>query len=385
VDVSEELLDYCRSVEQEQAVKQVIEHGGIRPAAEAEGRNRNSLQRIIKRVKEQAALKGVAPETDLNNPTAPGFNISKVSSFYNRFGRLAGRWVQQKPEDITNEQIIEGLLAGCSKPIHHVAPTPVPQNTLDDLLSTYILTDFHMGMLTLEGEVGAQWDMETAVQVLYSWLARTIAVPPRAKTAVLAQLGDFLDFDSWDSVTPASGHVLDVATRFPELAEAAAEAIIRVIKRLLEHHEIVHVLMMEGNHDPASSVWLKVLLKRVFADEPRVIVDMEMLPFACLTHGDISLFFHHGHKLKPEQAAEKIAAVFRDKMFGTKRSYLHMGHLHNHKILTTPLMKVEQHNTLSPSNAYAARLALVDDRTAMSITYDKSREINRSTVPALAA
>lgn len=383
MEVTEGLLDYCRSPEQEQAVKQVIEHGGIRPAAEAVGRNRSALQKIIRRVQEYAAQHGYAPDHDMTHPVAPGMKIGKVATYYNRFGHKTGQWVQQRPEDITNQAVIDGILAGCTKPIHHVAPTPRPRNTLDDLLSTYLLTDFHMGMLAVEREVGATWDMETAVQVLFDWLERTISVTPRSKTAVLAQLGDFLDFDSWDSVTPASGHVLDVATRFPMLAEAATEAIIRIILRLLEHHETVHVLMMEGNHDPSSSVWLKVMLKRVFADEPRVIVDQEMRPFACLTHGRISLFYHHGHKLKPEEAAERIAAVYRDKMFGTERSYLHMGHRHNHKVLTTPLMKVEQHPTLAPSNAYAARLGLIDDRTAVSITYDKSREINRSTVPAL--
>ena len=83
---------------------------------------------------------------------------------------------------------------------------------------------------------------------------------PDSENAIFAQIGDFLHWDGLDAVTPASKHVLDADTRFTKLVRVAIRVIKRVIKMLLTKYKKVTVIMAEGNHDPASSVWLREML-----------------------------------------------------------------------------------------------------------------------------
>ena len=133
-------------------------------------------------------------------------------------------------------------------------------------------------------------------------------------------------------------------------------------------------------HDPASSAWLRELFAAFYEDEPRLTVDTSPNPYYCFRHGDVSLFFHHGHKRKPTEIADKFAGQFREVFGNTKFSYAHMGHAH-HQRLETSICLVEQHRTLAAPDAYAARGAWFSDRDARVITYHKSYgEVGRISV-----
>ena len=129
--------------------------------------------------------------------------------------------------------------------------------------------------------------------------------------------------------------------------------------------------MAEGNHDPASSMWLREMLHAFYADEPRVTVDTNPDPYYCYEWGDTSLFFHHGHKKKMATIDETFVAKFREVFGRTRHSYAHMGHLHHDKGLESALMTVEQHRTLAGADSYASRGGWLSGRSAQCITYHK--------------
>jgi len=131
----------------------------------------------------------------------------------------------------------------------------------------------------------------------------------------------------------------------------------------------VHLVMAEGNHDPASSIWLRELFRALYEDEPRITVDLSPDPYYCVEHGLTSLFFHHGHKRKPTAVSDVFAAKFREVFGRTKFSYAHMGHLHHVDAKENNLMIVEQHRTLAGSDAYASRGGWLSGRDACVITY----------------
>ena len=86
---------------------------------------------------------------------------------------------------------------------------------------------------------------------------------------------------------------------------------------------------------------------------------------------------------KPEQIAEVMAAKFREVIGRTKFSYAHMGHYHHAKLLETPLMIVEQHQTLTAKDSHSSRHGYGADRSAQVITYHADRgEVSRVRIGA---
>jgi hypothetical protein len=139
--------------------------------------------------------------------------------------------------------------------------------------------------------------------------------------------------------------------------------------------------MAEGNHDLASSVWLKELFVAFYEDEPRITVDNNPTPFHCFEWGETSLFFHHGHKKRLNDISKAFAGMYRDVFGRTKYSYAHMGHLHHKHVKEDQLMVVEQHQTLAAKDAHSARGGYISQRSASVITYSKKAgEVSRSII-----
>ncbi|TWI04822.1 hypothetical protein IP90_00960 [Luteimonas cucumeris] len=366
------------SITDDELVAALSEHGSNRKAAAALGMN----VRTIERRRSALSLKGWSPQHDMQHTVPDGFTVGGVSTLY-RDGAPILQWVKSRQDSEQVRRMIDGIMSGLCAEIPRVKPTKAPKQKPDGLLNAYIVTDYHLGMLAWGEETGADWDTTIAEDMLVAWFAQAMAEAPDAEVGLLAQLGDFLHWDGWDAVTPASKHLLDADTRFPKLVEVAARACKRIILMMLEKHHRVHVIMAEGNHDPTSSVWLRSLCQAMFHDEPRVTVDMRPDPYYCYEHGQTALFFHHGHKKRLAGIDATFAAKFREVFGRTTRAYGHMGHLHHVEVKETSLMVVEQHRTLAAPDAYASRGGWLSGRDAQVITYDKVYgERTRRTIPA---
>lgn len=327
------------------------------------------------------ALSGYSPEHDMTHMVPEGFSLRGVSTLYNAKGEVAQQWVKSQQDGDALVKALEAAFSGYKDELPRTAPVPAPTHTNSDLANVYVLTDYHLGMLSWAEETGADWDMDIAEDLLVRWFAAAIAASPPAELGVFVNLGDFMHWDGMDAVTPASKHLLDADTRFQKLVRVAIRAKRQIIAMLLEKHDRVHVISAEGNHDPASSVWLREWLSSVYADEPRVTIDTSADPYYCVEHGQTSLFFHHGHKRKMEQVSDVFVAKFRDVFGRTKHSYAHTGHLHHDKRIENNLMTVEQHRTLAAPDAYASRGGWLSGRDAKVITYHKKHgEVGRLTI-----
>lgn len=342
-------------------------------------------ERNIQQRRKRLAEKGYSPSHDYVHPVPDGFLLKGASIYYNKEGKPTQRWVKSKIDPEQQANLIKEFLAGINDDIIRAEPTPAPESSTSNLLNFYPVTDYHLGMLAWEEETGDDWDMKIAEELASKWLSRAISSSPKADTAILANMGDFLHWDGLAAVTPASKHVLDADTRYTKLVRVAIKLIRTMIKMLLENHQHVHVIMAEGNHDEASSVWLREALTVIYEDEPRITIDSSPDPYYCYQHGNTAIFVHHGHKKRAEQIDHVLAAKFR-KVFGsTEYAYAHVGHLHHLKALETNLMVVEQHRTLASKDAYASRGGYLSQRAASVITYDsRFGEVQRATItPAM--
>lgn len=374
------LLPYATE-RQAEVIRAVIEHGSNRQAAAILGVCSSTVDKAVRGVKNAAAKKGYSPDHDMTRPVPDGFRVKGVSTYYNAEGQPSGQWVKSTADAERQREMMLEAVQAMGEELPREEPQPAPGFLDADLLNLYVITDYHLGMLAWHEETGADWDLKKAERSLVSWFAQAIKNSPEAETGVFAQLGGFLHWDGLEAVTPTNRHVLDADTRFQKLVRVAIRVVRRVVNMLLAKHNKVHVLMAEGNHDLASSIWLREWLAAIYENEPRITVDTNPDPYYCVEHGDTSLFFHHGHKKKPAAVDSVFAAKYRDVFGRTKHSYAHMGHLHHVDQKETNLMIVEQHRTLAAPDAHASRGGWMSGRDAKVITYSrKYGEVARSII-----
>lgn len=308
-------------------------------------------------------------------PTLP----TGTSTLYGPDGEVKLQWVKEKPND--DEQRIREVIEDMAKSLPRLKASPPPKRTQANLLNLYTMTDCHMGMLAWRRETGADWDLSIAERTLTGCFIQMLDSAPAARVGIVNQLGDWLHSDGLLPVTPTSGHVLDQDGRFSKIVSATIRVLRRLIDASLQKHEQVHVILAEGNHDMASSIWLREMFTALYENEPRVSIDRSVLPFYAYQHGQTLLAFHHGHLVKNASLPLLIAAKFPEMWGATTKRYCHTGHRHHVEEKEHPGIKMIQHPTLAAPDAHSARGGWMSEREATAITYsDKFGQVARTTV-----
>jgi hypothetical protein len=289
--------------------------------------------------------------------------------------------VKSSADENKREEIMRAAVSALMEDTPRAEPVQFSGNSVHDLCNVYTLTDCHVGMRAWGKETGADWDLEIAERVLTGAFAHMVKSSPRADTAVVAQLGDFLHFDSLVAETPSSRHALDADSRYSKVVRIAVRTLRATVDEALQHHRRVTLLIAEGNHDMAGAVWLRQMFQLLYEREPRVEVIDSELPYYCIRHGQTMIGWHHGHLRKMEQLPGLFAAQFpRDWGMTTKR-YIHTGHLHHVHEKEHSGVTVMQHPTLAARDAWAARGGWVSERQVTAVTYSaKWGEVARNTV-----
>jgi len=248
------------------------------------------------------------------------------------------------------------------------------------LCNQYTLTDYHLGMMAWGEETGDDWDLEIAEKTLVKFFKTAIKSSPKANECIFAQIGDFLHWDGFEALTPANSNILDADIRFPKLVRTAIKVIRQIIDMLCEKYEKVTIIMAEGNHDPASSVWLREMLSAFYDNVKQVDVNVTPDPYYCYEFGSTCLFYHHGHKRKITDVESTFISKYKKEFGRSSFVYGHLGHLH-HLQKESSLMLLEQHRTLAAKDAYASRSGYLAGRDSKVITYHKEHgEVARQTI-----
>lgn len=303
----------------------------------------------------------------------PNTGEERVSHYYNK-------------TDINREKQLAAIrqaIYAAADSFTPFAPAAAPKQQQTDLCTVYTLTDYHIGMYSWGDETGADWDINIARRVMLQAFADMMDASPNSEQSIFAQIGDLIHFDGMLALTPTSKNVLDADTRFPMIIQTAIEVCIGVVEMLARKHKRVHVLMAEGNHDMASSVWLRAIMAQVFKRDKRITVEVSPFPFYHFTWGRTFLGWHHGHLQKMDNLPLLFATdpKFRAEYGQCTHTYIHTGHMHHQKVIDKGGIVVEQHPTLAARDAHGARGFLSSNRETKAITYSKTRgEIIRCTV-----
>lgn len=310
-----------------------------------------------------------------------GHIVRGVSALVDPDGREIIKWVKTREEDAQTIAWRDAL-DEFKQDIPRVPTVAGPSHVNEDLCVQYTLTDVHLGMLADAEETGdADYDLQIAERLLTDWFSAAVTMSPSSGTAVFAQLGDLLHYDSMRSETPEHRNMLDSDTRPQKMIRVAIRVVRRIIGMLLDKHEHVHVIMAKANHDPYSSAWLRESLAALYEDEPRLTVDTSASEYYAYPFGKTLLAYHHGHKRGVKDLDRVIAGMFREEYGTARHVYAHCGHFHNDAVEETSLMKIERHRTLAARDAYAASGGWLSGRDAKVIVYHREfGEVSRLTL-----
>ena len=358
----------------------VIKYGSRRKGAAAIGANYRRMQEALARLREAAARQGHAPG-HWNSGVAPGYLMGKVTVQRDAGGAVERTWERQSPDQDQALAAARAAAAALAEDLPRLPPIAAPKIAAEALATVYTITDAHVGALAWRQEAGADWDLRIAERTLTGCFDSLAASAPPAALGIVAQLGDFLHMDGLQPITPTSGHLLDADGRFSKVVQVAVSVLRRVVDRALSRHRKVIVLMAEGNHDMASSVWLRILFAALYENEPRVHVIESPLPYYAIQHGKTFLGWHHGHLKKNNELPLLFAAQFPQFWGATTKRYVHTGHRHHVEEREHSGITVIQHPTLAARDAYAARGGWIAERQASAITYHSEYgQVARNTV-----
>lgn len=399
----------------QEAVDAVAQHGTIMGASRALNLNRATLEGRLREARRQGFTSTITPplvmkgQSILRNQAGEEVGrwdktklagrddsevthvpdpkkISKVSTYYDQLGNVAAQWVSEKPEDAAREKAWEAFAQDLAESLPRAKPSKAPAKANADLLACYPVGDHHIGMLATAEETGdANYDLRSAEAVLAAASERLIETCPPCHQAVIVLLGDFFHYDSFAPVTPSHGHLLDADGRYFKMIRAGVRMVRALIAAALERHKAVHVIVATGNHDIASSAFLRIMLGALFEKEKRVTVDPSPARFHYFEWHRILLGVHHGDRVKPDKLPGVMAHDRREAWGRTLHRMWITGHVHHDSRREFPGCMVESFGVLAPLDAYAAAGGYRSQRSMKALVFHKEHgEQERHTVsPAM--
>jgi hypothetical protein len=366
-------------------IQAVDKYGSERKAAAALGVSRGTISNSLLALKRRAARSGYSPDHAMTRTVPDGYLVKGVSTYFDAEGKPRAQWVKSSVDNERQAALMQEAFAAMAQELPRVDHVPPPDSTDAALCNVYTITDAHVGMLASAKEtLNADWDLKIAEDTLTSAFFHMVNASPTAKVGLVAQCGDYLHSDGSGGllpVTPMHGHIVDQDGRFSKIVAAAVRILRRMVDFALQKHERVVVLLAEGNHDMASSIWLRAMFKALYENEPRVEVIDSELPYYVYQHGQTMLAFHHGHLKRNADLPLLFASLFPKVWGNTTKRYCTVGHRHHLEEKEHSGMTVIQHPTLSARDAYAARGGWLSERSATAITYHAEYgQVARNTV-----
>jgi len=357
---------------QQAALDAVEEHGSIRAAAKATGRDKRNLQRAVKRAKAAQARQGWSPEHDMVKTCPDGYTVKGTSTLYTTgkdgSTKLAAQWVKTNQDHQRQLEIIQQQVEAWTETAKGcIEPVKPPAAASADLMTVYPMGDPHLGLYCWAAEVGENFDLHIAERDLCAAVDFLVEQSPPSERGVLINLGDFFHADNMAGVTARSGHHLDMDGRLQKMMDVGVRTLRRCIHRMLEKHQCVEIINAPGNHDEVLARALNVLFRNVYENEPRITVHDAPTMRHYIRHGKCLIGVVHGHQTKDPDLPGIMATEKAEEWGQTKHRYFFRGHHHHDSRKEYNGCIVEQFRTLAPGDAYAVGSGYLSGRDMKAI------------------
>lgn len=315
-------------------------------------------------------------------PVPEGFAVSKVSTLLDATQRVSQQWVSV---DKPREQQFEEMKRAMERAVLPYKGLATPEvytraaNATNDLLTTYIVGDAHIGMLAWARETGEDFDLRIAETEIGRALDLLVTAAPESEQATFLNVGDWFHVQGNEQRTPRSGVKLDADSRFGKIAEVGFRVARAGVTKLLSKHDRVNVVSVPGNHDPELARMLALWLKAVFENEPRVTVQDNAAPYMYERFGKNLIGYFHGDGAKLDQLPAIMAADRPGDWGATIYRTWYGGHVHHKITKEHPGCTVETFQTLAGKDAWHTHMGYRALQSMTAITLDREfGEITRS-------
>lgn len=377
-----EYLPYCNTERQKEVCLWVEKCGSVVQAARTDGAHPRNFTKLVAKIKQQAASKGFAPDSQLNHPLPDGQRLKGVSALLDADGNVKQQWVKTDREAQREQDILKFLddcrdvVAGY-KPLKRIA---APKKAAKDQLCVLPMGDPHIGMYSWANETGSDFDCDIAEKDLRAAVGHLIEKTPACETCLILNLGDFFHSDNQSNRTARAGNALDVDTRWSRVLQIGITLMIDCVELALKKHKKVIVKNNIGNHDDHTSQVLSICLMQAFKHNPRVEIAAPEAAFFCHTFGKNLIISTHGHMIKPKDMQGVITNYYPVEWGQTEHRYCYLGHYHHEERKEDNGLTVEIFNTLAASDAWHHASGYKSKRNMKALVLDKEfGEVERYT------
>lgn len=311
-----------------------------------------------------------------------GHRVREVSTMVRTEDGLP-QWVKTSAKDETPAEMLARLSAetlAAIAPRSWTVPAPA-EPSHDDLLAVYPLGDPHVGLLAWAPETGADFDLATCETLMVGAMRDLVLRGPRARRALVINLGDFFHYDNANARTTKGEHSLDTDSRAPKVLAVGLRIMVALIDAALEHHAEVEVDCRIGNHDAHTSLMLSLALAAHYRTEPRVTIPATVSHRAYHEHGAVLIGTTHGDRAQGEDLAGIMAAEQPTAWGRTRHRYWLCGHVHHTRRQEYRGVIVEAFRTLAARDSWHAAQGYVSGRDMHRIVYHRRHgEVSREVV-----
>lgn len=356
-------------------------HGSKAAAARALGIRRQSINDSIKGLQKRAARKNYAPDHGWTEPLPPGFATKRVSEM-KRNADGDPMWViaEKDKEDLADA--INQAAKELSETLPRYQPRQDELQLTTDALSAYVIGDAHIGMLVQDHQNLNQggWNLKTAENATLEAINHLINVSGGTDVALLVDVGDFSHADNSANISQ-SGHFHKTDGDFKDVITACVRIYRQAIEMMLDKHREVVVMIVRGNHNADSSLFMGAMLDAVYENEPRVTILDNRHKFMHYEYGNNFFGAHHGDRMKIQQAYEFFTRVFAQSWGRTLHRHVFMGHVHHQSAKEVGGAVFESFNVLASPDEWHSHSGYGSKRSMTSIIFDRVHgEIQRHKV-----
>lgn len=148
-----------------------------------------------------------------------GHVVKGVSALTDAGGNVIQQWVKTRVDDsVVALEAIKEVFDGYTAPII----LPEPADNKPEILTVYPIADLHLGMYAWAQETGADYDLDTAAELLQSCMCDLVMRAAPSETAIVLDLGDYFHADNSQNRTARSGNALDVDTRYAKVVRVGS-------------------------------------------------------------------------------------------------------------------------------------------------------------------
>lgn len=299
--------------------------------------------------------------------------VKGESAFLDADGKIIAKWVKTAKGAKDLNRLV-GSLRDSFGDVPRAPAVELRADVDEDLLNILPIADLHLGMYAWAEETGSDYDVEIAGRLFRDVYGRLISMAPPAKEMVILGLGDFTHANGSKAMTPGSGNMLDVDTRFEKVILVAVSLMKWIVDEALKSHETVRVRNLKGNHDPESAIALSVALAAHYENDPRVVVDLSPAMVWFHRWGEVGLGGFHGHTFKPDRIFALMADWFRrTRQVPAMWTRSYHGHIHHETSKSDGHNKVESIQTITATDAWHAGAGYVSERASKIITHHKNQ------------